>query len=716
MKNHKSALKELLKERIDLRTEWGKNALKTIDSYYRRNASSKLSLLKSLITYIGDKSLDEVLNVEPVDYQTNVEARCVCGKGLSKEMYRMRLKGHVTEESPAYQVVEKIRAKKPFRKRIEEFILGSECYNHLPELLYDFGFYNLKRTITERKKKNKETVEKIVNGLSSELKEILRKKGIDANQLVELSFLTKNLELEGLEQRLLYDLDPGKKNSFANWFREGIKQGTIEDKKIARIYNALENAPNLIEEKDLAALVAYQYEFRKYDSKAVLGNIRKDLLYLNSLNDDNEIIKKYEKPNLDKHYVRPATEFRKRDSLENVTIRKKLDEKYLSFVEALGIKKAFPDIEGIRMDVNREVADKYGVGRTWDYLLEKLSNKFFEVKAELAEEYKQFGEIVKEKVLKKDEYLLLKSFFKRANIDKNERESYLKFYSMPSFKEVAPKIVMIGRKVKLAENMENPGILKKDFYLREEAPASHLWIGKTLDDAFDAIKNSYYPSKLFLKFRNNLSQEIYDNGLIEKKDLCKLVRWYDLLKNTSEPANESVKKSSEFVKNLIDKGLAYPNFNLNEFLNSKYVLHRYNFFMYGIEGSIKYNLGKRAAKSEGNYKERVQKVREFAGKRILEIRDDYIGTSFTYIHPFKWKNKEFSLEYYTPWQIEDIEDKMLTHVALDSNDIKKIDSLIARKKVKFTEYYSDSARKWYNENKKGNLVMAKADYEKLNLA
>ena len=78
-----SALKEILKQRIDLRTEWGKNALKTINSYYKRNASSKLSLLKSLVTYIGDKSLDETLNVEPVDYQTNVEARCICGKGLS---------------------------------------------------------------------------------------------------------------------------------------------------------------------------------------------------------------------------------------------------------------------------------------------------------------------------------------------------------------------------------------------------------------------------------------------------------------------------------------------------------------------------------------------------------------------------------------------------------------------------------------------------------
>ena len=630
-------------------------------------------------------------------------------------MYRMRLKGHVTEKSPAYQIVEKIRAKKPFKRRIEEFILGSECYKHLPELLYDFGFYNLKRTITEKKKKNNETVEKIVKGLSSELKELLEKKGIDASQLVELSLLTKNIELEGLEQRLLYDLDPGKKNSFANWFREGIKQGTIEDKKITRIYNALEKAPNLIEEKDLAALVAYQYEFRKYDSNAVLGNIRKDMFYLSSLNDDSEIIKKYGKPNLNKHYVRPATAFRKRDSLENVTIKEKLYEKYLSFVEALGIKNAFPDIENIRTDVNRQVADKYGVGRTWDYLLEKLSNKFFEVKGELSDDYGQFGKIVKEKVLKRDEYLLLKSFFKRANIAENERESYLKFYSMPSFKEVAPKIIMLGRKVKLAEKLENPSMLKKDFYLKEETPVA-FDEGKTIDDAFDIVKNSYHQYKSFLKFKKNLNQEIYDNGLIEKNDFKKLAKWYGLLKNTVEPLNESAAKNIDFVKEVIKKGLAKPNFNLNEFLNSKYVPHRYNFRVYGIEGSIKYNLEKRESRDEGNYNERVQKVKEFAGKRILEIKNDYIGTSFTYIHPFKWKNKEFSLEYYTPWQIEDIEDKMLSHIALDSNDIKKIDSLIKGKKVKFTEYYSDSARKWYNENKKGNLVMAKADYEKLNLA
>ena len=561
MKKNQTPNMEFYLNKIDLRTDWGKKAFSTIQSYVERK-SPKLSLLKALTLHFSDRNLIDILeDVKPVDYQTDVDATCVCSRHLSKELYRMRLKGHVTTESPAYQINEKIAKKQPFQRKIEEFILGSECYKHLPSLLNDFGFYELTAKTTEGRKKNSTKIKEIINGFSNETKELLKKNGIDINQLANLSSLTKNLDINGLEARMLYDLDPGKKNSFSNWFREGIRTKINQNKEIIQIYKTLENAPQLLQEEDLAKLVVYQYEFRKHDVKAVLGNVKEDLIYLDSLPEENEIIKKYGKINLDKHYVRPATRFRSRENLENKTIKEKLNEEYLTFVEALGIQSHFPEIEKIRSEVNRDISYKYGIGRTWDYMLQRLSPRFFDVKLELAEEYRKFGKITKEKILTKQEYSILKEFFKRSSILESERESYLKLYSIPKFKEVAPQIATIGRKIKLAEKLgdENMLYLRKNYTLKEDAEQS-------IEEMIDMSAKAYHKNKNLLKFQarygNQMLKEL-ENGLVEKRWLDQkspVKRWYNFLKN---------KKIEKFDTKLLEEALHYENTGLVT-LNEKF--------------------------------------------------------------------------------------------------------------------------------------------------
>jgi hypothetical protein len=734
---------EFFRNRIDLRTEWGKIAWQTVMDYNQRK-SPKLGLLKALVAYFPDRQLVEIMNIRPVDYQTDVKAKCICGKGLSKEMYRIGLRGHATGESPAYQINEKIRAKEPYKKRVEEFILGSECYKHLPDLLYDFGYHELRRQIGEKKKRNAKTVGEIISGFSKETKKLLSKKGINAEQLAQLSLLTKNLDLDGLESRLLYDLDPGKKNSFMNWFREGIKND-ITDARIKKIYKMLENAPQFLEDKELAMLVAYQYEYRKFDSKAVLGNIKEDLLYLDKLAEDNETIKRYGKPNLDKHYVRPATIFRKRENLEERTVREKLNEEYLTFVEALGIKTHFPEIEETRVSVNRELANKYGIGRTWDYLLQKLGDVFFETKKEIASEYKKFGEIVKDKVLTKKEYMLLKDFFKRASIMENERESYLKFYSISRFEQIAPGITSIGRKVKLAEQLENPGILKKNFYLKEDLNLPKFNVNETFDNLLDIIQNTYTNNKNLLKFREKEMLSVMmmqDNGLIEKNNLLRLVRWHNYLNIPSKPTqpDEKMRQKMDYIASLAAKGLVEINPCMQRFISSKYIQQgkdyekKFSYVSSGLHRLNKENI------EERDYRKDVEAAKGLDGKGFMKLKvfgkKGYIDIKTKYYRHKAWE-KEFTMSTYTPSEINGLSEKAKDYVSLKKEDLDKIDSLLKEERIVFHDPYRDckynssyiysgiiydmrrqvaeaERRASYETEKSfGEIIIHKKDYEKL---
>jgi len=581
-----TALLRLLRSRIDLRTDWGRQAWTTIQKYAERGATAKLSLLKSLVTYFEGRPLVDVLNVEPVDYRTDVKDRCACGRELSKELYRMRVKGHVRKGAVETEILQKIKDKKPFKKSISEFILGSECYDHLPDLLSDFGFDELKRRTKIARRKGKKELEEILNAeFSDELKNRLSQVGINPEDLAKLGSLVKELSFDNsTEAALLYDLDPGKRNSLACWFDEGIKNKTITDPEIIEIYNKAIKVPHLLKQGDLGLLMTYQYDFRKHNTDAVIGGVKKDLFYLASLPLDHNIIKKFRKINLDKRYVRPATKFISREGLEEKTVREKLNESHLTFVEALGIYNHFKNIEDIRYQCNKDTAQKYGVGRTWDYLLEKIIPVFIETKKKFAEDFKKFGEVVRESVLTRDDYRTIKAFLKRSEIGTGSaRENYLKRFSIGSFKEVAPKIVAVGRKIKIAEGLYENGAkdystLKKEFLLKEDLEKDlekKTGIIEPLEAVIDFIANSYSEDKLYNNFKIKYGKTIenfFKEGLIESKDIEKIKRWYSFLKKEGVAAiPKEASECIEKIKELEKIGILKSGEEFKDLINSRYV-------------------------------------------------------------------------------------------------------------------------------------------------
>ncbi|MBW2966564.1 hypothetical protein KY342_05660 [Candidatus Woesearchaeota archaeon] len=585
-------LYEFLIQRVDRRTDWGKEAWKTIEKYDKANDTSKLSLLKGLSIEFPERSFVEVLNVDPVDYQRNVKARCVCGQGLSKEAYRMRIRGVSRKGGMESQVHGKIRDKVPVsgvtRKSNVEFLLGKDCYAHFPDLLSDFGYKDMKKTVKEGKKRKRKELEEMVDNVSAEVEEALRRYKIDPEQFRQISELMKESKVFS-DKNVLFELDPGKKNSFANWFREGIKEKSIKNKEIVDAYYKLENAAHLLTKEELSALTTYSYEYRQLETRAVIGGIKDDLLYLDGLSSSDPLIKRFGRLNLDQHYVRPGTRFRSRNKLEKATIRDKLKQSHLTFLEGLGIKLHFPDIENTRLEANRELAQRYGVGRSWNYLLKEVfdspdsdegeAKSFYdEVKDELAADYRKHQRIVNPPDLTKGDYLALKSFEKRSKMGRRtERENYLRMFSIRGFRDIAPIIIEIGRKVRYArrkfakteDELLKGAIIKQKYFLREHLEESFqtlTGIEESPTKVIDMIVNAQgVENEAFQKFQKSHAEtlrEAYDNGLLAIKYLNHLARNFERLQK---------EEVVELDEKTIERLAKIEEYSKSDFINIKYI-------------------------------------------------------------------------------------------------------------------------------------------------
>ncbi|MBI2129814.1 hypothetical protein HYU07_06275 [Candidatus Woesearchaeota archaeon] len=542
-KTDMSETSELLSQHIDLRSSWGAGAWKTILRYIRKKDTSKISTIKNLIGIAPEKYhyLDEMLdNVHAADMAYN--ATCIGGHNF-KQGYIMRI-------------------------GTKDFFIGKECY----DMLSHFSLGEFKETVKEAsKKKKRKELEELIFEVSPELRETMAKAGIDAEQLLLISELIKdNVPLN--EQSLLYELDPGKRRSFLNYFREGIKNKTITNEEIIYIHDKLQTIAHRVSSEELAKLVIYSYEYRPFKTEAVMGIVKDDLEYLSKLKDD-ELVKRYGRIELDEHYEIPAARYREREDFEKLTVKERLDESkpYMTFFEAWAIKLHFrkkgQDIEKIRMESNRKVAEKYGVGPSWHYILKEVGSIFEEEKAKLAKEFSEFGRIVYEHVLTEKEHKIAKDFLERSRIGRItereiERENYLRMFSIREFMETAPVIVSIGRKVRFARRMyENTGdewlkqgLIKQDYFLKEELSDNFKdWTGidKNADDLIDMILNArFVKSKRFSDFQEKhgaLIKEMYGNGLVAKKYLGSFVKYNAVLEK------EKVRKLNDETTQKMEK-------------------------------------------------------------------------------------------------------------------------------------------------------------------
>jgi len=579
---------ELVQDKIDGRTTEGRNAWEALERYHKTKDTKKRGLLENLLVLFDGRFMD-IINAEPEDYQESVEGRCACGEGLSKEVYLMRIRGRAVKDGKESQIIAKIKDMISLSATDLSahglYMLGSTCYKDIDHLLNYVGGEREEDLAKTRKKKSEE-LEEVTPEISPELKARLVELDIDEEQFQRLHHFIKDASDLSEEGDILFALDPGKNRSFGNWFREGISIGTINNEDIVKIYHRLKRAPVSLTTKDLAALTTYSYEYRTFDTRAVIGGVKDDLLYLSGLDNNDPLIRRFGRFNIDKHYVRPATRFRERKGLEQVTIREKLEQSKMSFLEAIGIGLHFSDIKDretgkqvsirdVRIQANRQTSDTYGVGQHWYYILKELKPVFEEVKAELAGEYKKFGEVVKEHVLTKDEYNLAKRFFKRSSIGRGtERENYLRMHSIRQFREIAPQIAVVGRKIRYARRIYDgtgdeelkDNALRQEYFSKEELEdrfEALTGIQEDPDKVIDIIVNSgFVDSKSFLKFQGDHGQiigEMYANGLLAKRYLnktgkskeCVLKRQYNnirfCVKEVDAETKEKLEKIAEWT-------------------------------------------------------------------------------------------------------------------------------------------------------------------------
>ncbi len=579
-KTDENELFEFLMQRVDRRTEWGRKAEEVLNGYKERRNTNALSLLKSLVMELQTDSLADVCALDDEYYKRNAEEQCVCGRHISREVFLMNYKPGTLAQEGIIGVASTGRGVKGVRDYIP---LGSKCHERLPSILEELGVPRLRKRIAKAAKEKEKRLEGMVLDVSDELKRKLMERGIDAEQLSRVISLEHAHSLiEGDESGIMFDLDPGTNRNSYNWFREGIKAGDIEDEEVREIWHKLNEAAHLVSEDELATIMTYSHSFRPRNASVLLAGVKDDLLFLSDLG----------LVNIDRDYRLPETKFKGRREYGRKTIRDVLGQEKVTRVEAIGIHNHFPDIVEKRIEMNRELAQKYGIGRSWDYILKEIGHVFEEVKAELADEYKRWGKIIEEHVLTKNEYITVKGFFKRSRIGKeSERENYLRNYSIPAFIGVAPKIVEIGRKIryarKLGDELSRYDILKQEFELREDVEENFEKrtgiSGANLAEVIDMLENVRLEHGPFTKFQEEHAhclREMHENGLIAKRylkqsgkdKLCTLKRYYGLLvKKGVKRLDEDVIAARDYLIEMSNAGfIKTVGFDVREIEGQRY--------------------------------------------------------------------------------------------------------------------------------------------------
>jgi len=322
--------------------------------------------------------------------------------------------------------------------------------------------------------------------------------------------------------------------------------------------------------------MAYSHEFRPRNTDALLAGVKDDLKYLANLPKNHPIIKKHGKVNIDKNYVHPKTEYRSRKKMKKRTIRKVLDQEKITRVEAMGVHRHFPNAVDTRIEINRELSQEYskrdeeiakehGSGRHWYDIIQGMKPLFEKVKGDLAKDFKKTRKVVHEPDLIRDEYLAVKGFLKRCSIgkDNDERNNYLRNYTVEEFQKTAPIVVAVGRKVRYADKksketknssqkhdiIRQECMLKEDFEdMFEQLTGIEESPDKTIDRIVNAqlVKNETFQN--FQKENGKLIGEAYEHGLIAKKYLKR-----DLKRNHERLQKEDVVELDEKTKERFEK-------------------------------------------------------------------------------------------------------------------------------------------------------------------
>ncbi|MFH1505954.1 MAG: hypothetical protein ABIE94_03100 [archaeon] len=552
-----SELVESVLQGLDLRYSIDKKAKEAILAMEARGDYKNLSALRSMKIKLGTNRVTDIRYLQEVGYERNVEdIACECGNGLSEVAFHFR-----------YGPRMKDRVKKR-RATGSDIILGKNHRKTFTKMLEEWGDGTLRRQITEGPRQQEEKLEDLLTKLPASLMKRLRMLGVDVEQLGKiLSLQHAYALLHGDETGLRYDMDPGTGRNTFNWFRLGIEEGQIDNEEVEDIWYRMRDAAHLVEEHELVTLMQYSFEHRYRNTNAVLSHVKDDLLFLGGLSKDHKWVKKYGKIDIDKKYELPETRFRPEKDFSRKkkrTIRDVLGQMMITTTEAIGIHQHFKDIKQIRERINRETTQRYGVGRTWDYLLRDIKPEFEEVKAELHEDFERGQKIRDIYKLTKGDYKTLRTFFEASEVgDRSQRRNYLMNYSIEQFLEVAPKIVAIGRKIRYAQKAKDEGwgdkeaLMRQDFVaiedVRDEFEEYTGIKDSSLDEVLDLIANANLGGKTYGKCQEEL-ERMREYGIIESKYLrqegYQSIKWaYDKVVDAGiEKLTEEQEKAQELLR------------------------------------------------------------------------------------------------------------------------------------------------------------------------
>ncbi|MBN1644756.1 hypothetical protein JW851_01780 [Candidatus Woesearchaeota archaeon] len=473
---------ELLVQKTDRRTAAGRTAAKAIFQYYENSDGKTISLLYGIIARCSLRNITELNEIEDVFYVSKQKEEkekqkeiCVCGTRI-QNVYLLQLKnGKISLD----EILESLETNQILQLSKDLIPIGKNCYEKLPEILSELGLkkaaerissMSRKKTIKKAKKDMEAIVNELTQNISFELRQQLRKAGIQPEQLARTSLLIKHYEqfLKGDESGTLFDLDPGSNRSMFNWFEENAKDSI--NKEIRNILRKCKYAAHRLNQNDLAQIMLYIMEYKQINTNVMLAEFNKDMLYISSLPFRHPWVTK-KRIRIDKRFSQPNTIYRNRRSIRGRTIRKLLEQERITAMQAMGIHNKFPFLEQLRISINTEIEQKYGSEKEISSLIQSTKDYYKQIK----EKRKQ--EVFSGKILFGGEYGILKEFFKRASVGRthSEQENYLRNFCIEDFQETFPLIILIGRKIKYARKLKKENsriqehnILRTQYILKEE--------------------------------------------------------------------------------------------------------------------------------------------------------------------------------------------------------------------------------------------------------
>ncbi|MFH1668997.1 MAG: hypothetical protein ABIA62_03655 [Candidatus Woesearchaeota archaeon] len=299
-----------------------------------------------------------------------------------------------------------------------------------------------------------------------------------------------------------------KNRGFMSWFGDELRAGTLPE-QIAGMYLKARDDILDMAQWESTALFIYAAKNRRVMRRAVVGSIEDDLKLLESLPSDHPLIKKY-------------------GAIDLTPISDLLGKKAITLIDATRILDVRPDIIDIRQETNAEVERSYK--EDIYSILDKVRPIFMTDRFLWHEEFKdgrseeRTSRTLYAKTFNNRDYTQIKKVLARATIGVGDVVQNLRTgYSIGEFSQTIEDLVVLGRRMKLVENIARAQELPVgDVYDVDQKTLDRIDVAQMSKVSVRDKKGNlkYHPAEHFVSHPKNSS------GL----DLAEMVAMFDVAK------------------------------------------------------------------------------------------------------------------------------------------------------------------------------------------